>query len=94
MKLRLKSGGIVKLQNGSHVTDWNNFCSGLNIKRLWIPASESMREQPKTIWDNIKDFIQNAKIKLQSIERPKNIGIWEFAQGQQARVVEHGGTMS
>lgn len=96
MKLKLKNGGIVKLQNAATKipeTDWNKFGSGLNIKRLYIPPSESLMipEKPKSIWDNIKEMFQNAKTML---HREKQIGPLVMAYNKPTIRVENGGNLA
>jgi len=92
MKLKLKSGGIVKLQNAATTipaTNWNEFPKQLNLTSFTIPAN--IPEDPKPLWERIKDIWQN---RVKVIRRPSKIGPVVSAYGQHAKVVEHGGEIS
>ena len=97
MKLKLKNGGIIKLQNAvTTIPEIQNSLMdgiGLQVNKMWIP--ENIPARQKTFWEVIKELVKNGRNSLKSKERPfKGIGTWEFAHGKPPRVVEHGGNMS
>lgn len=96
MKLKLKNGGIIKLQNAATTIPeiQNSLMDGIGllVNKMWIP--ENLPVQRKTFWEKLSDWFKERKGYLKSTERSKVIGPWESAYGKPTRIVEHGGNMS
>lgn len=95
MKLKLKNGGIIKLQNAATTIPENPIDRltdnvGLKITKVWIPDAPP----PKTtFWDRLSEWFRKRKEALQSIERPKAIGPLVLTR-EGTKIVEHGGNLS
>ena len=74
MKLKLKNGGTIKLQNGAIFPEntpsqlMDNV--GLHVTRVWVP--EPLPQ--KSLWDRISEWFQKRKEALKSTTREKYIG--------------------
>lgn len=96
MKLKLKSGGIIKLQNAATTipnNDWDNFPRQLNLTSFTIPASKSITDQSK--WKGkLESLWRNIKLRLESTVRPKAISVFSSAYGKPTTIVKDGGNLT